>query len=303
MDRRAFFAASAAAATVLAPAAATAANRGAAVRNRIETGDGVQMYIRDWRPTGPARATLLFMAGWTLPSDFWGVQMADLVQRGFHCVAYDRRGHGRSGDPGGCYDYEHLSDDLAAVIESLSLAKVTLVAHSMASGEAARYLTRHGDRRIARLVLIGATTPFLLRTDDNPHGLPVSAFEGLRQRLLLDFPGWVSENAAPFFIPSTPAETIAWGKGLMLAVSRQAMLDCSRISTSTDFRPDLKAIKIPTLVIHGDRDASAPLPLTGQASASLIPGARLAVYEGAPHGLPLTHAARLNDELAAFAGV
>ncbi|MDO9338366.1 MAG: alpha/beta hydrolase [Caulobacter sp.] len=303
MDRRAFFAASASAAALAGAFAATAdaADRRPPV-SRVKTRDGAELFVRDWRPAGPPRGTLLFMAGWTLPSDFWGVQMADLTQRGFRCVAYDRRGHGRSGDPGGGYDYDHLTDDLAAVIAGLGAGKVTLVAHSMAAGEAAGYLTQHGDRRVAGLVLIGATTPFLLRTEDNPHGLPAAAFEGLRARLLLDFPGWIAENAAPFFTPQTPAETIAWGKALMLQVSRQAMLDCSRISGLTDFRPDLKAIRVPTLVIHGDKDASAPLPLTGQPTAALIPGARLAVYEGAPHGLPITHAARLNDDLAAFAG-
>lgn len=301
MDRRTFFTTSAFAATALAPAVATAGPSVAPPR-RVTTRDGAQLFVRDWRPDGPPRATLLFLAGWTLPSDFWGVQMADLVQRGFRCVAYDRRGHGQSSDPGGGYDYAQLSEDLAAVIDGLDLSGVTLVAHSMAGGEAARYLARRGPARIAGLVLIGTTTPFRVQADDNPTGLPPAAIEGLRRRLLLDFPGWIDDNAAAFFVADTPPGTVEWGKRLMLAVSRQAMLDCIRASIVTDFRPDLKAIKVPTLVVHGDRDVSAPLAVTGMASAALIPGARLVVYEGAPHGLPLTHAARLNDELTAFAG-
>jgi pimeloyl-ACP methyl ester carboxylesterase len=265
----------------------------------IRTRDGVELFYRDWGTGSP----VVFLSGWTLASDMWAYQMAPLSEQGLRCIAYDRRGHGQSTDPGRGYDYDTLADDLAAVLDALDLRDVTLVGHSMAAGELVRYLSRHGDERVARLVFLApANTPFLLKTPDNPDGIDASVFEYLRNQLLLrDFPRWLADNARPFVVPETSPEMMGWLMDQMRRCSMKAVIDCNRTMTTTDFRAELPRIRLPTLVIHGDRDASAPLELTGRKTARLIPGARLEVYEGAPHGLFVTHMERLNGDLLAFA--
>ena len=240
-------------------------------REYVEAGDGTRLFVRDWGSGAP----VLFLAGWTLASDFWFYQMAALQAQGLRCIAYDRRGHGRSSDPGGGYDFDTLADDLAAIIEGLGLTGVTLVGHSMASGEIARYAARHGSGRLARIVLVGPTTPFLMRTADNPTGLPREAMAAARAALARDFPGLIGANIAPFFTADTSPDMVAWVKAMMLGTSMQAVLDCLRAFQETDFRADLPRIGVPTLIVHGDADRSAPLPLTGRPTAALIPGARL----------------------------
>jgi pimeloyl-ACP methyl ester carboxylesterase len=297
MDRRTVLGLAAAAGTGL-----VIGTQGAAAQPRrrpidqVEAGDGTHLFVRDWGSGAP----VLFLAGWTLASDFWFYQMAALQAQGLRCIAFDRRGHGRSSDPGGGYDFDTLAGDLAAVIEGLGLTGVTLVGHSMASGEIARYAARHGTGRLARIALVGPTTPFLMRTADNPSGLPREAMAAARTALARDFPGLIGANIAPFFTADTSPDMVAWVKAMMLGTSMQAVLDCSRAFQETDFRADLPRIGVPTLIVHGDADRSAPLPLTGRPTAALVPGACLSVYEGAPHGLPLTHVDRLNAELLDF---
>ena len=266
--------------------------------NFIETRDGTRLFYRDWGTGKP----ILFVHAWALPSDMWGYQMAPLSERGLRCIAYDRRGHGRSEDPGRGYDFDTLADDLAAVIDELDLHEVTLVGLSVAAGEMARYMTRHGADRIAGLVFVApACTPFLPRTADNPDGIDPQVFEDFRRNeLLYDYPQWLEANARPFVIEDTSRATIDWIKSLMLQNSMQAILEVNRAATSTDFRADLAAIEVPTLVIHGDRDASAPIDLTGRKTAAMIKGAQFKLYEGAPHGLFLTHMDRLNADLFEF---
>lgn len=260
--------------------------------------DGTKLFIRDWGTGQP----VVFLAGWTLTSDMWAYQMAPLSEAGFRCVAFDRRGHGRSDDPGRGYDYDTLADDLAAVLDALDLRNVTLVAHSMAGGEATRYLTRHGRTgRVRKVLFLAPTLPFLLQTPDNPMGVPGAAFEQLRQEFMTDFPKWIDDNTEPFVTPSTSPGMRNWIKGMMVSASMKAVVDCNRAMVGTDFRGELARLKVTCLVIHGDKDASAPLPLTGKRAADLIPGARLVVYEGAPHGLFVTHMDRLNDDISAFA--
>ncbi|MFP2908594.1 alpha/beta fold hydrolase [Pyxidicoccus sp. 3LFB2] len=265
----------------------------------IRTRDGGELFYRDWGTGRP----VVFLSGWTLTSEMWGYQMVPLSEQGLRCIAYDRRGHGQSTDPGRGYDYDTLADDLAAVLEALDLRDVTLVGHSMAAGEMVRYLSRHGSGRIARLAFVApANTPFLLKTPDNPDGVDASVFEYLRNQLLLrDFPGWLSANARPFVVADTSAAMVEWLIDQMRRCSMKAVIDCNRAMTSTDFRAELPRIRLPTLVLHGTVDASAPLELTGRKTAALIPGARLEVYEGAPHGLFVTHLDRLNSDLLAFA--
>jgi non-heme chloroperoxidase len=242
----------------------------------------------------------VFAHSWAAHGDMWRYQMADLAARGYRCIAYDRRGHGRSGDPGHGYDTDSLADDLAQVIEAFDLSGAVLIGHSMAGGEIVRYLTRHGSARIARIVLLAPTTPCLARRPDNPNGVDPVMFEALRAGWRRDFHKWIGDNAAPFFVPETSPETVRWMVELTSSVSLDAAIACNREMTAADFRGEMTAIDVPALVIHGDIDASAPLELTGRPTAALIPGARLEVYEGAPHGLFVTHMERLNTDVAAF---
>ncbi len=264
----------------------------------IEAADGAHLFVRDWGTGKP----VLFISGWALPSDFWCYQMLALAQNGSRAIAYDRRGHGRSFDPGRGYDHDTLADDLARIISELGLEDVTVVAHSMGATEVARYFSRHDGRGISRIVLVGAITPFLMKSADNSLGIDRALLAGLRAPLAVDFPAWIDANAAPFFVPETSPDLVSWGKGLMLQTSLLAATELARANAETDFRPDVRSIDVPTLLIHGDRDASAPLALTAQATEALIAGSSLKVYEGAPHGLPLTHVQRLNEDLLAFMG-
>lgn len=259
--------------------------------------DGTQLYFKDWGEGRP----VVFISSWSANADMWQYQMAPMAAAGFRCVAYDRRGHGRSSQPSTGYDYDTLADDLAAVIDDRELCGATLVGHSMAAGEIVRYLSRHGKGRVARVVLIAPTTPFVLQTPDNPDGVPNAMFEQVRAQLAADFPRWLADNADPFFVPETSPAMRAWVLGLSLQCSLVAALGCNHVFCETDFRAELPKISVPTLVIHGDKDASTPLELTGRRTAKLIPGAELKVYEGAPHGLMFTHMERLNRDLIAFA--
>jgi non-heme chloroperoxidase len=262
----------------------------------IETRDGTQLFYRDWG----AGAPLVFMSGWALTSDCWGYQTAPLSES-TRCIAYDRRGHGRSSDPGRGFDADSLADDLAAVLDALDLKNVTLVAHSMAGGEAVRYLSRHGSQRVERIALIGATLPFMTKTADNPDGIDPAVFEnGRRNVLLRDFPKALRDNMRPFGVAETSDAMLDWISGLMLRCSMKALVECNRALTSTDFRQDLAKVDVPTLIVHGDKDVSAPLAITGRKTAALMPQATVKIYEGAPHGLFLTHAERLNKDLLEF---
>jgi non-heme chloroperoxidase len=263
----------------------------------IRTRDGVGLFCRDWGDGPP----LVFVASWSLPSDSWTYQMLALCEAGFRCVAYDRRGHGRSDDPGRGFDFDTLADDLAAVMDTLDLRGATLVGFSMGTGEVVRYLSRHGAARVARIVLIGTTTPMLARTADNPDGIDPAVFEAFRRDWLMrDFPGWIDANMVPFVTPETPLGLRNWVRDMALRTSGQALVECNRSLTAADFRDELRALTVPTLVVHGEHDATCPLDLTGRPTAALIPGAQLAVYENAPHGLFLTHREQLNADLLAF---
>jgi pimeloyl-ACP methyl ester carboxylesterase len=229
--------------------------------------------------------------------------MVRLSEQGFRCIAYDARGHGRSSDPGQGYDFDTLADDLASVIDQLDLHDVVLVGHSMGAAEVVRYLVRHGLSRVAKIVLVAPTLPFLLKTADNPEGLDAEVFEEVRASIRRDFPKWLAENAPPFFAPDTSQQMVQWGIGMCLQSSFKAVMETNRADTGTDFRKDLSRITVPTLVIHGDRDVSAPLDSTGRRTANLIRGSELKVYEGGPHGLFITHMDQLTGDLATFARV
>jgi pimeloyl-ACP methyl ester carboxylesterase len=300
MDRRDFFQLSlgTAAAGLASSAPAHPAPSRTIDHGHVAVDQRTRLFVRDWGE-GP---TVLFLAGWTLSSDFWRYQMLALKTHGFRVLAYDRRGHGRSGDPGGGYDFDTLSDDLASVIKDRNLNGVTLVAHSMAAGEVARYFTRHRGRGVRKLVLVGPTTPYLKKSADNPLGVDRSVMAASRAAVALDFPGQIDAQIGPFFTSQTARGTVEWVKQMMLETSMQAVIELAEALQETDFRSDLPRINVPTLVVHGDKDVSAPLPLTGKRTAELIPYARLSVVEGGPHGLPVTHVERLNRELLTFVG-
>ncbi len=270
----------------------------------IKTDDRTSLFYKDWGTGKP----VVFVSSWALSGDMWEYQMLPLASQGLRCIAYDRRGHGRSDDPGHGYDFDTLADDLAALIEQLDLREVTLVGHSMGCPEIARYLSRHGAGRVARVALISPTTPFLLRTADHPEGVPRVVFDAQIARLTTDRPLYFSDGAIKFFglgstWPAPPVlspELVQWAIRLILQSSPHAIVECFRAHIETDFRPDMRAFSMPTLIIHGDKDQNAPLDMCGRRTAQAIAGSLLKVYEGAPHGLFLTEKERLSSDLLAF---
>jgi non-heme chloroperoxidase len=244
--------------------------------NTIRTADGTELFYRDWGAGIP----VIFLAGWALPSDFWSYQMAPMSEAGFRCIAYDRRGHGRSSDPGRGFDYDTLANDLGTVLDALNLSDVQVVAHSMSAGEVVRYLSRQHLVRIQRIALIAPALPCLAKTADNPEGIDRSLLDATALQILREgIPAWLEDNARPFLTEDTSVDTIAWLKGLVLSCSVKAAIDCNRALVEADFRAELRSIQIPTLILHGDRDVSAPLELTSRRIVSLMPDAHLTVYE------------------------
>ena len=297
MDRRDILisaAALAGAATALAPrgAAASAPHGHVALRTR----DGAQLFHRDWGEGRP----VLFVASWALASEMWAYQVAHLSEKGFRCIAYDRRGHGRSDTPGGAYDMDVLADDLAAVIEGLPLSEVALVGHSMGCAEIIRYVARHGTGRVRSIAMLAPAAPFLTRTADNPYGVPAEAFAAARAQWAADFPRWIEANKAPFVTPQTSPAMVDWLVEQMRATPVPVAIAANKALAGTDLRPDLAKIDRPTLILHGDKDASIPLEIGGARVAAGVKGAELKVYPGAPHGLFVTHMDQVNRDLESF---
>ena len=259
----------------------------------VHAPDGTRLYWTQWGSGRP----ILFSSSGGMPTEMWNYQMGALADQGYRCIAFDRRGHGRSDVPSSGYDFDTFADDLAALVTALELEDLTFISHSMGGGEVVRYLTRHGSARVRRLVLISPTTPFMLQTADNPDGIPQATLEALRDSWRKDYPKWVADNTAPFFVPETSPAMMRWGAGLLSSWPARLAIACNIALTTTDFRSELRNICVPTLVIHGDRDVSAPLALTGQPTAELIPGCRLKVYAGAPHGLLYTHMDPLHADI------
>jgi non-heme chloroperoxidase len=270
----------------------------------ITTADGVQLYYKDWGPKdGPV---VTFSHGWPLNSDSWESQMLFLASEGYRVVAHDRRGHGRSSQPWEGNDMDHYADDLAAVIEALDLKDVTLVGFSTGGGEVARYIGRHGTGRVKKAVLVSAVPPMMLKTADNPGGLPLEVFDGIRKASLEDRAQLYLDLASgPFYGFNRPGAKVSQGlidswRAQGLQAGHKNTYDSIAAFSATDFRGDLKKFDVPTLVIHGDDDQIVPLDSSGKASAALIKDAKLIVYPGAPHGLTDTHKERFNNDLLAF---
>jgi non-heme chloroperoxidase len=258
--------------------------------------DGTRLFVQDWGSGRP----IVFVSAWAFNSNVWGSHIAALTSRGFRCVAPDRRGHGRSDFPGTGYDLETLTDDFAAVLTQLDLHQVVLVAHSMGTVEAIRYCAKYGMDRVERLVLAAPTTPYLTKTADNPEGIPSEAIQAQYDAIAKDYPKWIAENEAPFFTPDTVAETRNWIKAMMLEVPLPAGLACRRTIASADLRRDLARIVRPTLLVHGDKDASAPISITGERTARLIANCRFTIYKDAPHAIVLTHRERFISDMLDF---
>jgi non-heme chloroperoxidase len=244
---------------------------------------------------GPA---VVFTHSWALNADQWDYVLARLLEAGVRCVAYDRRGHGRSAGSRGGASLDTYADDLAAVIDHLELRDVTLVGHSFGCFEITRYLTRHGDDRVARVVFVAPTTPFLLQADDNPDGVPQAYVDGVLDQLRRDVPAWCETNAPPFWGDrGVSAGMTEWVVDQIVDTPVGTLVDTMRLGATTDVRAEVAAIARPTLVIHGDIDASAVFEITGRKTAALVPDCRLILREGAGHGLYVTDAALIADEI------
>ena len=261
----------------------------------VITRSGARLFVRDWGSGAP----VLLLPGWAMTSDLWAAVMLSLSGAGLRAISYDRRGHGRSSDPGPM-DYDTLADDLADLMEALDLRACTVVAHSGAGGEVVRAITRHGAGRFARIILVGSTLPAPMRSDTNPHGVPIQAFEAVEHKLRDDLDGWIDENAEPF-APGASARTIAWLAGMVQGCSRRAIVGFQRAVAREDFRAELDRLALPMTIIQGDLDVSAPPALCGERIAALKPDAEYLAYAGVAHGPMVTHAARLAEDIAARA--
>jgi non-heme chloroperoxidase len=268
----------------------------------LTTRDGTHIYYKDWGAGPP----VVLCHGWPLNADSWEAQMLFLAEHGYRCIAHDRRGHGRSSQPWDGNEMDTYADDLAELIEKLALRDVTLVGFSTGGGEVARYIGRHGTGRVAKVALVSAVPPFMLRTEDNPGGVPIEVFDEIRAGSLADRSQLYRDLAdGPFFGNNRPGATVS--QGIRDAFWRQGLqsghrnaYECIAAFSATDFRGDLTKIDVPTLVIHGDDDQVVPFGVGGQASAAMIDGAALKVYPGAPHGITDTHKEQLGADLLAF---
>jgi non-heme chloroperoxidase len=267
----------------------------------IKTKDGTEIFYKDWGEGQP----VVFSHGWPLTGDAWDAQMLFLAERGYRVIAHDRRGHGRSSQTWKGNDMDTYADDLAAVIDGLGLKNAVVVGHSTGGGEVTRYLGRHGTSRIAKVVLLGAIPPLMLKTANNPKGLPLEVFDEIRNNTRNNRSQFFMDLAQPFYGFNRPGAK--GSQGIVLSFWRQGMqasikgaVDCIKQFSETDFTEDLKKINVPTLVAHGDDDQIVPIVAAAQLSSKLIKGATLKVYPGAPHGLATTHADQFNGDLLAF---
>jgi non-heme chloroperoxidase len=276
--------------------------KGTSTMNTITTKDGTSLYYKDWGAGKP----VVFSHGWPLSSDSWEAQMLFLAERGFRCIAHDRRGHGRSSQPWAGNDMNTYADDLATVLDTLGVEGATLVGFSTGGGEVARYIGRHGTKRVAKAALISAIPPLMLKTAHNPHGTPLEVFDGLRAGSLADRSKLYRDLASgPFFgfnrpgaQPSQGMIDSFWLQGMQ--AGHKNTFDCIKVFSETDLTEDLKKFDVPTLVVHGDDDQIVPIAASAQLSSKLVKNATLKIYKGAPHGLTDTHKTQLNEDLLAF---
>ena len=267
----------------------------------ITTKDGTEIYYKDWGKGRP----LVFSHGWPLSADAWEDQMIFLAARGYRCIAHDRRGHGRSSQPWDGNDMDTYADDLAELVAALDLRDAIHIGHSTGGGEVARYIGRHGTERVAKAVLISAVPPLMLKTEKNPGGLPIAAFDEIRAGVLTDRAQYFRDLSLPFYGFNRPGAQISeglrdsfWLQGML--AGHKAAFDCIKAFSETDLTEDLKRFDVPTLILHGDDDQIVPIGASAPLSSKIVKGSTLKIYPGAPHGIPSTLKDRVNEELLTF---
>ncbi|MBD2756011.1 alpha/beta fold hydrolase [Spirosoma validum] len=268
------------------------------------SGNDIKLFYQDLHPAN-ATSTVVLIHGWPLSSQMWDYQLAELPSHGLRVVAYDRRGFGKSSQPWDGYDYDTLADDLKAVLDDLDLQNVTLVGFSMGGGEVARYMSRHGGARVAKVAFVSAVTPYLLKTEDNPDGVDQSVFDEITENLLKDRADFLQTFGKQFYGVSLLNNPVSQAHldgdfARAYVASYKATLECANSFATTDFRDDLTQIQVPTLIIHGDSDKTVPIESSGELTANALPSAQYIVYEGEPHGLFVTSKDRLNEDLISF---
>jgi non-heme chloroperoxidase len=267
----------------------------------ITTNDNTKLYVKDW---GTGRPVIL-MHGWPLSADSWDDQAMAIANAGFRAIAYDRRGFGRSEQPWNGYDYDTLSDDLASVIKETGATDAAIVGFSMGGGEVARYMSRHKGANVSQAVLVSSVVPYMLKTEDNPNGTDQATFEQMTEAMKQDrakfFAGFFKDFYGVGLISHPVSdELLEASRNTAMQASLKATLDCAKAFATTDFRPDLEAFSVPTLIIHGTEDKTVPIDASGRAAAKGIANSKLIEYDGAPHGLFATHKERLTSDLLEF---
>ena len=267
----------------------------------ITTQDGTRIFYKDWGSGKP----VVFSHGWPLNADAWDAQMLFLVQKGFRVIAHDRRGHGRSDQPSQGNDMDTYADDLAALLDALDIQGATLVGHSTGGGEVAHYIGRHGTKRVARAVLIGAVPPIMLKTASNPHGLPMDVFDGIRKGVADNRSQFYRDLATPFFGFNRPGAKVSqgtidafWAQGMTGGIHGQYL--CIKEFSEVDYTEDLKKIDVPVLFLHGDDDQIVPIDDSAKLGVELVKNGTLKVYPGGSHGMCVTEADKVNADLLAF---